>query len=189
MADAVDPGMLTPDRTLVDAPRDFGEASDPNGNARTKTMKYVMILLLALAVPCAAKAFPSADQWSMNFNPELQARLKTARDLMEAEKFAEAIPVLTDLAKETPEEADVFNWLGFAYRNTGDLERSAAAYDKALTLEPNHLQALEYQGKLFLALHDLERAEANLRRIETLCSWPCEEGKNLSEAIAAARSD
>lgn len=152
-------------------------------------MQRLIVFLIIVAIPFRVFALPSQDQWTINVDPKLQSRMEEARNLIKAERFADAIPLLRELTKDAPEKADIFNWLGFAYRNTGDFENSASAYEKALQLEPSHLQALEYQGQLFLALDNHDAAEANLRRIEALCAWPCEEKKALTDAIAAWRAE
>ena len=60
-----------------------------------------------------------------------------------------------------------------------------AAYDKALTINPNHKGALEYKGELYLTLGNLSGAEELLERLRKSCSFNCSEVKDLKDAIAA----
>ena len=62
-----------------------------------------------------------------------------------------------------------FNDLGFAHRKIGDYENSKIFYKEALALQPDHKLALEYQGELFLTLHDINsvsRRLPNLKKLE-----------------------
>ena len=142
-----------------------------------------LFLVLVIALPGLAYAAPAEDHWSSDMDPKLAEDFLEAGELIVAEEFAAALPILRRLAVDLPANADVFNMLGFAYRKTGDLERSAPNYERALHLNPNHLGALEYQGELFLMLGDLPAAEANLARLKRLCASPCEERDELTEAI------
>lgn len=133
-----------------------------------------------------AAAAPAEDHWTAD--PADASPKAEARALIAAGRFAEAQPILAALAKTQPGDADVFNLLGFAYRKTGDLGRSAPAYARALRLDPHHRGALEYQGELFLAEGRLAAAEANLRRLTQVCAGPCEEAADLAAAIADWRA-
>lgn len=148
--------------------------------------------MLRLVVLCAlfsgvAFALPGEDHWSVDPESPFAQDYNKAKAMIEAENFADALPILTRLAEVDSANANVFNLLGFAYRKTGDLQRSAPAYERALLLNPDHLSALEYQGELFLAVGDVDAADRNLTRLTTLCPSPCEETDELAEAIATWR--
>ncbi|MDX2156130.1 MAG: tetratricopeptide repeat protein [Hyphomicrobiaceae bacterium] len=83
------------------------------------------------------------------------------------------------------QHADVYNLMGFAYRKMGNYPRATTFYAKALDFDVNHKGALEYQGELFLETGQLDRAKANLQRLESLCPLGCEEREDLEKAIAA----
>ena len=57
---------------------------------------------------------------------------------------------------------------------SGDFEAAIPWLEKALGIAPKHRAALEYQGELFLKLGQLEKAAANLDRLD-----------DLKEAVAA----
>jgi len=59
------------------------------------------------------------------------------------------------------------------------------AYDKALTIDPEHKGALEYQGELFLTLKQPDKAKANLAKLKQQCSFNCKERDDLMRAINA----
>ena len=68
----------------------------------------------------------------------------------------------------------------------GQLEKSSYHYEKALKINPKHLGALEYQGELYIALGDIEKAKENLVRIDDICFTQCTELKQLKRAINSA---
>ena len=108
-----------------------------------------------------------------------------AEAAIEVGDFAAALPILTAITTAEPQNADAWNLLGFSARKTGDLEAAAIAYARALTINPDHLGALEYQGEMFLQIGQPEAARANLLLLQDLCG-SCEQAVDLQEAIADA---
>ncbi|MEM7523185.1 MAG: tetratricopeptide repeat protein [Pseudomonadota bacterium] len=117
------------------------------------------------------------------------AEYMEAEALVAAEAYSLALEKLKELAVAEPENADVFNLLGFAARHEDDYVEAEEAYNRALTLNPNHRGALEYQGEMYLVLEDPARAEANLDRLEALCPAGCEERAELRAAIETWRKE
>lgn len=113
--------------------------------------------------------------------------LVEAKTLIDTGEYEKALALLTPMADANPDNADAFNLIGFASRKSGDLDRAGTAYERALQLDPVHLGALEYQGELFLTLGSIQKAEANLARLATLCPAGCEEADDLAEAITEWR--
>lgn len=111
-----------------------------------------------------------------------QDRYAEAKALVEGENFAAALPILVSLTSEEPQNADAWNLLGFTQRKLGNYDEAALAYETALTLNPDHLGALEYQGELFLQTGKPDLAKANLERLKGLCG-DCEEAEDLEKAI------
>ena len=130
------------------------------------------LMVLALAAPVAA-----VDTGT----PVPQ--LSEARADIDAEAWDSAIAKLKLIVDADNTNADAYNLLGYALRHTGANERAMQAYTRALTLDPQHTGALEYQGVLFVILGDLDKANANLDKIEAICGTSCEEYEDLAEAI------
>jgi hypothetical protein len=65
----------------------------------------------------------------------------------------------------------------------GDYGNSKIFYEEALAIQPNHKLALEYQGELFLSLHDINSAQSNLIKLEALCPEGCDELQDLGAAV------
>jgi predicted Zn-dependent protease len=108
-----------------------------------------------------------------------------AQAAVDADDFATAQRLLAQLAASEPKNADVWNLLGYTNRNLNLVGPAMEAYEVALSLEPNHLGALEYQGELFVTLKRLDDAQKNLAKLKKLCG-DCEEMRDLDAAIGAA---
>lgn len=104
---------------------------------------------------------------------------------IDAKEFARAIPMLEDLVRREPSNADAHNWLAYAIRKNGDPARSIAIYQKALSLDPKHLGAHEYIGEAYLALDNLPKAKEHLSRLSRLCFFGCEQYTDLKKAVEA----
>ena len=108
-----------------------------------------------------------------------------AKAMVDEGSFVVALPNLIALTKADAKNADAWNLLGFTYRKLGKLKKSDAAYLTVLSINPDHLGALEYQGELFITLGKLDQAKANLAKLQALCGT-CEQAQDLKAALKAA---
>ena len=83
--------------------------------------------------------------------------------------------------------ADIQNYLGFAYRNAGNLDLAFRHYEKALQLSPRHRGAHEYVGEAYLMAGNLAKAEEHLAALRAICLIECEEYEDLKAKVAAYR--
>jgi tetratricopeptide (TPR) repeat protein len=90
-------------------------------------------------------------------------------------------------AQRNPDSADAWNELGHAHRLTGDVKTALDDYGKALKIDPKHRGAHEYLGEAYLQLDDLPRAEQELKTLDKLCFFRCEQYTDLKEQIEAYR--
>ena len=72
--------------------------------------------------------------------------------------------------------------LGYALRKLGDYEGALAAYDRALELDPDYAEALEYRAEAYLGLGRIQLAKAAWERLTAL-----DRGR-ADELLAAMRS-
>lgn len=97
--------------------------------------------------------------------------------------FRKARSDLRALDREFPNNADINNLLGFTSRKL-KMNRSAASYySKALRLDPGHLDALSYQGELFITTKKLPSARKNLAQLKRLCGVNCSQYQDLKKAL------
>lgn len=111
--------------------------------------------------------------------------LTAAVQAIDAKQYARAIPMLEDVVKREPSNADGYNWLAYAIRQNGDPAKSISIYQKALALDGKHLGAHEYIGEAYLALDNLPKAKEHLSRLSRLCLFGCEQYRDLKKAVEA----
>jgi len=109
----------------------------------------------------------------------------SAVQAIDAKQYARAIPLLENVVKRDPSNADAYNWLGYATRKNGDPKAAIPLYEKALAIDPKHLGAHEYIGEAYLQLDDLANAKEHLKRLDKLCFFSCEQYRDLKKAVEA----
>lgn len=145
---------------------------------RSRASGFALALLLAGFAPAHA-----VDSETSTDAPDLSA----VRASIKAKDFKTALSLLDALVDNGVQHADVYNLMGFSYRKSGDLQRAASFYGKALDFDVNHKGALEYQGEMFLVTGQIDKAKANLARLAALCPQGCEEREDLEKSIAAGK--
>ena len=106
-------------------------------------------------------------------------------------RYAQAIPLLEAYIARSDanaQDADAQNWLGYAYRKSGNYDAAFLHYDKALAINPKHRGAHEYLGEAYLQLNNLAQAEEQLKALDKLCWLPCGEYTQLKNAVAAYKA-
>jgi Flp pilus assembly protein TadD len=136
------------------------------------------LTLALLAAPAAAFAMGS-DSTPAAQKTDLY---KQAKELVDDEEYAKAIPLLQKSIQEKGEYADALNLLGYSNRKLGDKAKAMTYYTKALNLEPNHLGANEYMGELYLEMNDLPKAQERLAVLKNACG-DCDEYEDLEDEI------
>ena len=126
-------------------------------------------------------AMPDAD-WA-KLDPEFAAGKKA----LVAEDWDGAIAVLKSAALRDPRNADIQNYIGYAYRRLRQLGPAIGHYQQALRLNPRHRSAHEHLGEASLVLGDPSTAEQHLAHLEDICLIGCEEYDDLKRAIVGYR--
>ena len=104
-----------------------------------------------------------------------------------AEDWNGAITALKLAALRDPRNADIQNYIGYAYRRLRQLGPAMGHYQQALMFNPRHRSAHAHLGELYLVLREPTGAEQHLATLERICLLPCEELGDLERAIAAYR--
>jgi tetratricopeptide (TPR) repeat protein len=113
--------------------------------------------------------------------------VKEGKAALQQENWEDAILLFEEALKDLSGSADVQNFLGYAYRKSGNLNKALEHYGLALEINPDHKGALEYLGEAYITLGDLSNANVQLKRLKRICSpIPCEEVKELELAIKRA---
>jgi Flp pilus assembly protein TadD len=105
-----------------------------------------------------------------------------------AKDWNAAIRSLSSAALRDTRNADIENSLGYAYRQSGQLQPAFTHYQRALQLNPRHRGAHEYIGEAYLLANNLPKAEEHLAALQRICLIPCEEYEDLKKAVADYRA-
>jgi tetratricopeptide (TPR) repeat protein len=156
-----------------------GKWNQKNWRRRATRVALVAAIALGTASPC------SADP--QETNPEASAQdpdYAAGRKAIDAKNWNAAIKSLSSAALRSPGNADIQNYLGFAYRKAGKLDLAFKHYKQAIALNPRHRGAHEYIGEAYLIKGDLRSAEKHLAALREICLLPCEELTDLEREIA-----
>jgi Flp pilus assembly protein TadD len=143
-----------------------------------------------------AVAKPAVDEWPICTMTiamsdadwaQLDPKFAAGKKALAAEDWNGAIAELTSAALRDPRNADIRNYIGYAYRRLRQIEPAIEYYQQALILNPRHRSAHEHLGEVALVLGDPATAEQHLAHLENICLLGCEEYDDLKRAIAGYR--
>jgi Flp pilus assembly protein TadD len=138
-----------------------------------------VILLPALGAGDPKDETPTSEQ----VDPDFAA----GKSAIAAKDWSAAITALSSAALRDTRNADIQNYLGYAYRQSGRLQPAFEHYARALQLNPRHRGAHEYMGEAYLLVNNVAKAEEHLAALERICLIPCEEYEDLKKAVADYR--
>ena len=113
--------------------------------------------------------------------------LEKAKTAIARKDWSAALAVLEPCTVANPRSADGFNLLGYSLRNQNKYDESLVAYKQALTLDPKHKGAHEYIGIAYIQMGQLDKAKEHLAALDKICTFSCEEYRDLKKAIAKAQ--
>ena len=147
--------------------------------------RFLAITLLVagavLAMPAAhAAGDDSQPAAGVPADPDVEAGKAAIR----GKNWNGAISAFGKVATKDPKDADAQNWLGYAYRMSGELDLAFKHYGEALKLDPRHRGAHEYIGEAYLLKGDVGKAKEHLAQLDRLCFFGCSELSDLKKAIA-----
>jgi len=138
-----------------------------------------IVLLPAMSAGDPKDEAPTSEQ----VDPDFAA----GKAAIAARDWPAAITSLSSAALRDTRNADLQNYLGYAYRQSGQLEPAFKHYARALQLNPRHRGAHEYVGEAYLLVNDVAKAEEHLAALQRICLIPCEEYDDLKKAVADYR--
>ena len=148
---------------------------------------HLKLYPFALAA-CLVFASPAAVAVDTTPEPAPSSDLAVGRKAIESRDWNGAIKSLNAAVQRDPRSADAHNLLGFAYRNSGQVDTALKHYQRALALDPRHLGAHEYIGEAYLMTNDLAKAEEHLAALRRFCLAVCPERDDLSNKIASYKA-
>jgi Flp pilus assembly protein TadD len=119
---------------------------------------------------------------------DLDLDFAAGKKALVAEDWNGAIATLKLAALRDPRNADIQNYIGYAYRRLRQLGAAMQHYQQALLLNRRHRSAHEHIGELYLVLGEPAKAEQHLAMLEDICLIPCVETDDLKRAMATYKS-
>ena len=143
-----------------------------------QTLFIRLAAVAAILIIAGSGALADAGTWA----PETATdpNFVAARKAIDAKEWRKAI----DLLNKVRVNADVHNYLGYAYRHVGNFNEAFHNYKRALEIDPKHRGAHEYVGEAYLLTINLPKAEEHLAALDRICSKTCEEYKDLAREIS-----
>lgn len=148
-----------------------------------------LIVAVALAAGSAVVAAAGggggssgADDDTLHSTPEYVAGITAIND----RRWDDATKALERHIRLHYRDADAQNWLAYANRKAGRLDKAFEHYKLALAFDPRHLGAHEYIGEAYLQIGQVAEARKYLERLAALCGTQCEQYRDLAAAIERA---
>ena len=147
-----------------------------------------VIVLLAASLGTLPSVFADPtdeDPSGLSADPDVVSGKKAIND----KRWTDAVKALSSAALRDTRSADIQNYLGYAYRNLGQMDKAFAHYERALKLNPRHRGAHEYVGEAYLMVGKPAQAREHLKALQAICVLPCEELDDLRTKIDRYQRD
>jgi len=149
--------------------------------------KILLIIIFSISIIGSSYgAASSSDSGSSNYSKGASL-IKKAKKLEKKDKiekankrYEKAFEYLIKSNKETPNQPDTLNYLGYASRKLGNFEVAEKYYLEGLKIKPDHKGINEYLGELYIKTNRIDLAR---QRLEVLKACNCEEYDELKELI------
>ncbi len=152
---------------------------------QNRTLLPLFVLLAALTLsgqPAVAAGGGGGDSVVITV-PE-DPNYAAGKQAVEAKNWQGALDAFSKAAAKDPRNANAQNYLGYTYRRMGQFDLAFKHYEEALRLNPKHRGAHEYLGEAYLMVNNLGKAEEQLKELDSLCFFGCEEYTELKKAVA-----
>ena len=152
-----------------------------------KNLLLIFIFYFALTIYSYSAGSSGSDDSKSSLYDRAESLIKRGKKLEKKGKiekakkrFNKALEHLIKANDKNPNQPDILNYLGFAYRKTGDFMMAEVYYLQGLKIDPNHIGINEYLGELYIKTNRIDLAK---QRLEILKDCSCEEYDELKELI------
>ena len=151
-------------------------------------LTIIFILTSSFAYSAGTDSGGSSSSSASTNTVDVNIEFNRAKKLIYKKNYAKGLKILKDIENETPfgySKADLYNYLGFASRKQKDPDYINAEkyYLNALSLEPDHIGALEYLGELYYETDRADKARSLLEKLGKVAGQDSAEYKELSELL------
>jgi cytochrome c-type biogenesis protein CcmH/NrfG len=130
-------------------------------------LALAIVMTLVAGIPQSAHAVFSGDM-----SPKARsgdADYADGMDAWDTKNWDGVVAAMQKVVTRRPWHDKAWTRLGFAFRKLNRLDESLEAYGKALAINPDQREALEYLGEAYLMLNRLSDAQTMLSRLEAEC--------------------
>ena len=149
--------------------------------------KFLLIIIFSLSIIGSSYGAASSGSGGSSNYDKGATIIKKGKKLEEKGKiekankrYEKAFEYLIKSNKETPNQPDTLNYLGYASRKLGNFEVAEKYYLEGLKIKPDHKGINEYLGELYIKTNRIDLAK---QRLEVLKACNCEEYDELKELI------
>jgi tetratricopeptide (TPR) repeat protein len=132
-------------------------------------------------------ATPATGQGAEAAGPSQNLDYQAGLEAIAVSDWKRAISNLNIALVAEPANADLQNWLGYAYRHEGKYDEAFDHFLAALQLDPLHRGAHRYIGETYLLAGNKAKASEHLAALLRICGTQCDEYRDLHKDIAAAK--
>jgi tetratricopeptide (TPR) repeat protein len=113
----------------------------------------------------------------------LDADFAAGKRALGAGEWKTAIAAFELAAVREPGNADIHNYIGYAYRRLHEPEHALAHFEAAIAVNPRHRAAHQHAGEYYASIGKLAKAREHLAALDRICLIPCAEHADLQTAI------
>tara|TARA_A200000113_G_scaffold217186_1_gene223307 strand:- start:16 stop:486 length:471 start_codon:yes stop_codon:yes gene_type:complete len=151
-------------------------------------LSIIFILTSSFTYSAGTDSGSSSSSSASTNNVDVNIEFNRAKKLIYKKDYAKGLKILKDIENERPfgySKADLYNYMGFASRKQKDPDFINAEnyYLKALSLEADHIGALEYLGELYYETDRASEAKSLLEKLGEVAGKDSTEYKELSELL------
>jgi tetratricopeptide (TPR) repeat protein len=100
--------------------------------------------------------------------------------------YGSALVLLKESAQMFGPHPDILTYQGFVNRKLGNYAEALSFYTTALAILPEHRGANEYLGEYYVETGQMTLAKIQLKKLEDICEFGCEQAEELRRWISAA---
>lgn len=144
--------------------------------------------LLVLCVAPLLMGFTGGDSSTSSKAPKHEQYFSRGQAALEKQEYDDAVKWYKKALRKKENYPDALNGLAFSMRMiaAGHIKQAEDLYNQALTIDPEHVGALEYQGELWVWKGELVKANDNLEKLKQLGA---EEADELAEMLDKVLSE
>ena len=151
-------------------------------------LSIIFILTSSFTYSAGTDSGSSSSSSASTNNVDVNIEFNRAKKLIYKKDYAKGLKILKDIENERPfgySKADLYNYMGFASRKQKDPDFINAEnyYLKALSLDADHIGALEYLGELYHETDRASEAKSLLEKLGEVAGKDSTEYKELSELL------